>query len=100
MAQGSKKLHMRVCVDCGKVMHVLGVCTMRCAPCNAEHRKNENRRRKRNYKDKALVERRKKVSTEEKLLEDVRRADAMGVSYGKMRMQEQIRAQKGTQNGF
>lgn len=95
MAQGSKKLYTRVCVDCGKIMSVPGCRTMRCVPCNATHRKIEERRRKRNYKDKALIERRKKGSTEEKLLGDVRRADAMGVSCGKMKMQEFFQKQKG-----
>lgn len=96
MAEGSKKLYLRICVDCHKAIYTPGRCTKRCPECNEIHKEIYSRERR--ERDKMLRIRKANTANESsaRLWADVRKAEALGLSYGKMRIQEMLQAQKGT----
>lgn len=95
MAEGSKKLYLRICVDCNKAIYTPGRCTKRCPECNEIHKEVDSRERR--AREKMLRIRKANTANESSALlwADVRKAEALGTSYGKMRIQEMLQAQKG-----
>lgn len=95
MADGSKKTYVRFCVDCGDIIPGAGKCSKRCPKCKGLREIEVRENAKRKARERLAAERAEKSANKIALRNDIRQAEAAGMSYGKWRIHQMLQAQKG-----
>lgn len=95
MADGRKKTYVRVCIDCGKTIPDAGKCSKRCPACKKLREIEVKEEARRRARERTASERAEKGANRIAFQNDIRKAEAAGMSYGKWRIQQMLQAQKG-----